>query len=361
MHILNEFIKKNTKLINMMKSCSYQYDKNDLNLHHLEGDVWTHTMMSYQNSEKYNCSIYVKWAIILHDIGRILTRSENTKKGLVSFGNFEGASVYSSIDVLNKTNLTDEEKIKILKIISFQYTVIDHIKYNKPTRNKLLRKFRYEEDILQELAQYVRCDLLGRDIDKRRIHLYNKERMQDFINFTKTLNKTTQDIKRKRNSVYILVGPPCSKKSTWVNKNNSGKIVLNRDLCVEEIGKRYGKDNYDDAYYYTKANKNIKEKVDILYKKREEYAKNSNDVDIIIDNPNLTLKNRKEWIKAFKNTYTIKVVIFLSSFDDLIICDKQRGEKINKKIGKQGLVNKLKTFQYPLLNEGIDYIVYGNK
>ena len=237
MEILNEFIKNNHALVDQMKACSYSYDKDNLNLHHLEGDVWTHTMMAYTNAVKYKCSNIVKWAIIIHDIGRIYTRNENKEHKRVSFGNFEGVSVFTSIDILNKANLTHDEKIKILKIISYQYTVIDHIKYNKPSIKKLLSKFKYEESILEELAQYVRCDLLGRKISQSRISMYDKKTMQHFITYTKAIKQNSKDSTRKKNSVTILVGPPCSKKSTWVEANVGDAIVISRDSCVEEIGK----------------------------------------------------------------------------------------------------------------------------
>ena len=128
MKILNEFIKNNHDLVDQMKACNYHYNDDNLNLHHLEGDVWTHTMMAYTNAVKYKCSDIVKWAVILHDLGRVYTRSENKEHERVSFGNFEGASVFTSISVLDKTDLTHDEKIKIFKIISYQYTAIDHIK-----------------------------------------------------------------------------------------------------------------------------------------------------------------------------------------------------------------------------------------
>lgn len=75
MKILSEFIKNNNDLIDLMKNSSYHYDNENLNLHHLEGDVWTHALMAYINSVKYKCSTYVKWAVLLHDIGRIYTRT----------------------------------------------------------------------------------------------------------------------------------------------------------------------------------------------------------------------------------------------------------------------------------------------
>jgi predicted kinase len=358
MHILNKFIKNNPDLVDQMKACYYAYDKDNLNLHHLEGDVWTHTMMAYTNAVKYKCSDIVKWAVILHDIGRIYTRSENKEHKRVSFGNFEGVSVFTSIDILNKTDLTDDEKIKIFKIISYQYTIIDYLKYNKPSIKKLLSKFKYEENILEELAQYARCDLLGRKISQSRISMYNKKNMQEFITYTKTIKQNTKDLSTKKNIVTILVGPPCSKKSTWVEANAGDAIVINRDSCVEEIGKKYNKNSYDEAYYYMRDNQNIKDEVDTLDDKKDTEAKNSKNKNIIIDNPNLSLKNRREWIDAFKVTHIIKLIVFLPSFEQLQKCSKERGEKINKNISRQNFINKFKLFNFPLLNEGIDYISY---
>jgi len=358
MEILNNFINTNSELVEKMKKCSYHYDENDLNLHHLEGDVWSHTKISYQNTIQYNTSIYVKWAILLHDIGRVLTRQENTEEAYVSFGDFEGVSIFMSIDILNKTNLSEIEKVRILKIISYHYMIIDYIKYNKPSKGKLLRVFKYEEELLKDLSHYVRCDLLGRVIDESKTHLYDVKKMNDFITYTQGIQNKNKNIKDKKNTVTILVGPPCSKKSFWANENKNNAIVINRDSCVEEIGRKYLKYSYDEAYYFMKDHKSIKKEVDNLDEDREDYAKNSENMDIIIDNPNLSVKNRKEWVDAFRETHIIKVIVFLSPLDEIMKCNKNRGKEINKNVSKRELLNKLKTFVFPLLNEGIDYVEY---
>ena len=93
-------------------------------------------------------------------------------------------------------------------------------------------------------------------------------------------------------------------------------------------------------------------------------AKKSINKNIVIDNPNLTIKNRKEWIDIFANTHNIEVILFLTPFSDLIDCNKLRGNAINKTISQNGLINKLKTFIFPILNEGIDsfqYIILSSK
>jgi len=107
-----------------------------------------------------------------------------------------------------------------------------------------------------------------------------------------------------------------------------------------------------------KSDKRIKKEVDALDERREDIAKNSINTNIIIDNPNLSLKNRKEWIDIFSETHQIEVILFLTPFTDLIICDEKRAIKRKKTIGQKGLINKLKTFIFPLSSEGIDRIQY---
>ena len=342
----------------MMKNCTYYYDEKNLNLHHLEGDLWTHTVMAYENTIKYNSSIYVKWAVVLHDLGRIVTRAEDLENKSIYFGYFEGASIYMSINILNKTDLSIDEKNIILTILSYQYNGIDYIKHNNPSIDELTDKFKYQENILKELSHYVHCDLLGRKIDESRIHLYDIDKMEQFIKLTENIQVTKHAVNNKTNILNILVGPPCSRKSSWVEKHNDNAIVISRDSCVQEIGKKYNKHNYDDSYDLTYNNEDIKKEVDNLEKHKEDIAKNSINKNIIIDNPNLKYKNRKEWIDMFKDTHTVVVTIFLPSFDDIIICTQKRSEKINKTVTKQIILEKLEYFSYPLLSEGIEHINY---
>ncbi len=356
--ILDDFIKNNSTLVESMKECKYHYNDNMKNNHHLEGDVWTHTKLSYTNTQKYNTSIYVKWAIVLHDIGRVLTKSINHKKQKMSFGDFEGVSIFMAKGILDKTTLTEIEKVRIFKIIAHQYTIIDYIKYDSPSKDELLDLFKYEEELLYDLSQYVKCDLLGRVVDESEQDLYDIKKMDNFIEYTKTLKNIQKKIKDKKYTVSILVGPPCSRKTTWASENAQNSIVINRDSSVEEIGKKYNKHSYDEAYDFMRKNKKIKKEVDKLDKEREDYAKLSRDKNIIIDNPNLTLKNRKEWIDALGDTHIIKTIVFLSSFDELLICNKQRTKELGKSLSKRDFINKLKTFTFPLVNEGIDNIEY---
>jgi len=263
-----------------------------------------------------------------------------------------------ALDILKKTTLNNTQKIRILKIIAYQYTIIDYIKYDKPSQKNILEIFKYEEEVLQDLANYVKCDLLGRVVDNSVKNLYDVKKIDQFIDFAHTLQTQTKKPQNKKNRVTILVGPPCSRKSSWVKNNALHALVINKDACTEEIGKKYNKNSYDEAYDFMKKNKEIEKEVNKLNEYRENLAINSKNKDITIDNPNLTKSNRKEWIDIWGESHIIEVVVFFTSFKDLERCNKIRGKQINKSLTKNEIINKLKKFSYPLLNEGIDFIKY---
>ncbi|MEA1891785.1 MAG: AAA family ATPase [Campylobacterota bacterium] len=342
----------------MMKACSYHFDENNKNLHHLEKNIWSHTLKAYNLGLKNLVNTEVLWALLLHDIGRVYTRKTDAKKQHVSFGDFEGVSCFVALHVLNKTDLTDEQKIKILKIISYQYVIIDHIKYNNPSIETITEKFLYEEELLINLAQYVRCDLFSRIVDSTKQYLYDFQKSEESIYQIGKIKKNSKKISKKNNTVYILVGPPCSKKSSWTEKQKGEFIIICRDNYTQEIGNKYNKNTYDEAYKLMQNNKNVAQEVYDLEKKHETLAKKSKNQNIIIDNPNLDSKNRKEWIDACNKTHNIKVILFLTSLNDLIRCSENRSNKINKSLDKDGYISKLKSFTFPLLNEGIDNIEY---
>ena len=58
LYILKEFQKLNPELVYKMKACDHHFDSNNLTPFHLESDVWTHTMLMYNqflhNQENIN-------------------------------------------------------------------------------------------------------------------------------------------------------------------------------------------------------------------------------------------------------------------------------------------------------------------
>ena len=69
----------NHKYVKMMQECSYHYN-GSVNSHHLEGDVWSHTIMTYKKAHDINASDIIKYVALLHDIGRVYVRREDEDK-----------------------------------------------------------------------------------------------------------------------------------------------------------------------------------------------------------------------------------------------------------------------------------------
>ena len=265
--------------------------------------------------------------------------------------NFDGVTVFTSLDILKQREINDLEKIKILKLISYQSIILNHLKFNKPTVNQLLNIFKYEENLLEELSFCIQDYLI-----EYKIIFNDKSRLIKFISYFKRNKKKQKKLSSKKNNLYILVGSPCSRKSTWVKEQNKEFVVLNKDSCVEQVGRKYGKNNYDDSYTLMFRDKSVKKEIKRLEDIQVETALKSFDKDIVIDNPNLKTKNRKEWIDLFKNTHCVKVIVFLVPFKKLIECSDIRSKEIQKSISEKGIISKLKTFKYPILSEGIDTV-----
>lgn len=265
--------------------------------------------------------------------------------------NFDGVTVFTSLDILKQREINDLEKIKILKLISYQSIILNHLKFNKPTVNQLLNIFKYEENLLEELSFCIQDYLI-----EYKIIFNDKSRLIKFISYFKRNKKKQKKLSSKKNNLYILVGAPCSRKSTWVKEQNKEFVVLNKDSCVEQVGRKYGKNNYDDSYTLMFRDKSVKKEIKRLEDIQVETALKSFDKDIVIDNPNLKTKNRKEWIDLFKNTHCVKVIVFLVPFKKLIECSDIRSKEIQKSISEKGIISKLKTFKYPILSEGIDTV-----
>ncbi len=350
------FIQNFPQDIERMRNCSYHSNKSK-NLHHLEGDVWSHTLLSYSKGIDFGVSKTILLALMLHDRGRIYTRYINEKKDTVHFGDFEGVSCFTALEVLNNLHLSNTEKVRILQIIMHQYTVIDFVKYDEMSWENFVDNFQYDEELLQDLFSYVKCDLFGRIIDSRKEGYYDLKKIQSYELKSTTLLPSTKDINTKQGDVYILIGLPCSGKSTWRSEFHSDAFVVSRDLCIDTIGKKYMKDTHDEAYSLQDENEEIDKEVNTLFNARlkESYLTQKH---IIIDNLSLGLKDRAKWIKLYKTTHNIHAILFLKSFGDILDCDNKRSLRENKTIGKTLFLKHMMKFRFPLINEGFDSIEY---
>jgi len=350
------FIQNYPDYVTQMRACSY-HSNNNINLHHLEGDVWSHTMLSYSKGLNFGVSKTVLIALFLHDIGRIFTRYIDSK-GSVSFGDFEGVSCFVSLDILNKLDLSENEKVDILKIIMNQYNVIDFVKYDETSFDKFVKKYEYNEELVKYLFSYVKCDLFGRIIDSSKSKYYDLSKIQFYEKEASSLKLThKKKVDKDKKNLYILIGLPCSGKSRWIEENHKDAFLISRDYCIDTIGKKYAKKSHDEAYELQDKNENISKEVDELYESRlkNSYATSE---DVIVDNLNLRFEVRQKIITRYKDTHNIYGVLFLKSYNYILNCDKKRTKSENKTIGKTLLIKNMMKFRFPMLKEGFDDIEY---
>lgn len=152
--------------------------------------------------------------------------------------------------------------------------------------------------------------------------------------------------------LYILIAPPCSGKSTWTKANitsmNSPYIASTDDI----ITSMYPELSYNEAF--EKANFKVAKR--IMREQLSEAIKEGR--DIIIDRTNMTIKTRKEFLKAVDDTYQKIAVVFPWDKQTFIERNEKRnlleGKFISLKLWEDFCAN----YQAPTREEGFDKILF---
>jgi len=157
--------------------------------------------------------------------------------------------------------------------------------------------------------------------------------------------------KLKEPYVIILIGPPLSGKTTWINKNfEPGTFeLISRDEIVLDL---HGNVDYNTAF------KTVDQKeVDrILVNKILDSAKEKKNV--IIDMTNMTSKRRKYNLSFFDDEYYKLAVIFpILKDEEYFSRDKKRTEEENKSIPMHVIKNMISSYQPIKHDEGFDRVI----
>ena len=153
----------------------------------------------------------------------------------------------------------------------------------------------------------------------------------------------------KQKEIILLIGLPASGKSTYISKLKGKYIIVSNDLYVEKIAKKM-KLTYTEAF----------DKVDrdeTLSNTRKEFDKALNKgQNIIVDNTNMTIKERSYFMKSTSEDYKKIAIIFKISDSEL----KKRLDKRGKETGKiipDEVIKRMKgKYQAPTKKEGFDEI-----
>jgi len=316
-----EWFQKNCKdLVSTMQNCSHHYDENHLNPYHLEGDIWTHTMMGCNLGEE--CEIW-QWSALFHDIGKPACAFWNHEKKRKGFYGHEGVSAFMVFDILKKYGLNKNMALEIFRIVNL------HTEPFKLTQEKFLERMTNNNILFKSVLALNNADQRGR-------FNHNGEAVV-FNNTPNRLGLCPYD-----KEVTIMVGLPASGKSTYVSKLEDYHVI-SRDALVLEHGKG---DDYSEKF------KNVDQKeIDKLLQKEYQYSKKYDKV--VVDMTHMSRKSRRKSLSHY-NGFKKKAVVCLAPLDVIYYRNKQR---VGKYIPNEVYLRMMKSFYLPLYDE-FDEIEY---
>ncbi|ANH51152.1 putative polyA polymerase [Campylobacter phage PC5] len=306
------------------------------NPYHLEKTVLDHTIMVlnkvedlFKNDKDYKVLMF---GAALHDLGKIFTREVITKDGRtvkVRFINHENVGVYYACDVLSKFDLSEEETIKIIKIVAYH----DIYKYNI---DELKRKFTYDD--LQLLYKFSICDLLGR--------ITHTPKPTDIYKQIKSLEYYgTKGIDSSKPTITMLIGVPGVGKSTLCNQYEN---VVSRDDVLMSYGKnKFNLETYSEIW--SKLSQDDQKEIDNIFKfKLNRLLQQGKDV--VINNINTSRKSLLNSSSLIKNYNKVAIVI-LCPYNTILERIEKRLLETGKEISKNIVDDFIKSMRLPTLEE----------
>ncbi len=363
--VLKWFQTNEPALVSDMRASSHHYDSDNLNPYHIEGDVWTHTLMVFKVAEFMSANNHhVKWSALLHDIGKYLSREVVHDRKRVRFIGHTGLSAFMAIDILNRAGVPANDVASIFKLIAVHDKLFEFVKVGESVNEEGIKKeFKYARALLWNLLEQARADSLGRfyedgDADSRE---YMRTITTHFAPILKSMKEEEENVDRigdeTKPVLTLLVGPPCSGKSTWLKQNvTDDTVVLSRDNLVVAGGEKRGLD-YNGAFrFYMGDKKASKDEVDnVLARQTIEARKNGQNV--VVDMTNMTKSGRRRWLNDFKN-YTRKATVFVTGFDVVKERNVVRAAETGKNIPYGVLKQMCQNFTLPMRSEGFESVEY---
>ncbi len=306
--------------------------------YHLEGSVWTHTMMVMTHIESTIADPVVKKILLtvgmLHDLGKV-DAFKNKGNERYSFEGHEGISTFQAIDILVSLEKDDDfynkkMRLSIIKLISIH-----------GTDNRL-------SGVEAELADLFRkSDKLGAVRNEKTIGNYPR---------TKLAAR-----KPKHNQLILLCGLPGSGKSTLRNKEYKDHYCISRD---DELLKQY-----NTRYAETHGEKTKSEVYQFItqdetrFKQFNEYFNDylvkvakSKPERLIIDMTLLSLGSRRKMLNIFSD-YEAHCECFLIG-DELITHRNNERVENGESLNHSKFIDLKRKFVAPVEKEGFETINY---
>ena len=344
--LINWFCKEEPNLVHWMKRSNHAADPTN-HPFHLEDSVWTHTLMVMTYAEAKNMGQVILTVGMLHDIGKCSTRQYNEEKNRFSFNGHEGVSTVNAIDILAKMEISDNFYTNAVRLLILKLISLHGIDLNDGTiLSRMHRQFR-------------EADKMGavRNVDE---NIFGQYGTRKYSNRGKV---------RDGKEIILMVGLPCSGKTTYIANNFKDYYIISRDDEIENFC-----DSLDPSTPMNPGNINLRpvvnakhnDKFEFVYGTDERYDAFTQYFDkkliqvsktydkVVIDMTLMALGKRRGMLNIFQHFHARAVVLFLGK--------KEIYYRNSNRVGKTVATYKFdvmsQKFTLPILEEGFEKIDY---
>lgn len=313
------------ELVKYMQESDHNFDKNNLNPHHMEGSIWTHTCLVVNAAQEGHHNIL---AALLHDIGKPICEERVKDKKRVRFFNHEPMSAFMALDVMKK--FEEYFKIKLFKKELFQAIAL-HTEPFKLSNEKLDERLVNQDKSFLNMLKVLN----EADSDGRFYFAGDSERYWE-------PQAKTREIGNKTKTATVLIGLPCSGKSTYIRSldpSRSHSVISRDDILMKFPG-----ETYDEKW------KNADQKqVDKVFQDWKKRCIESGD-DLIFDLTHMSRKSRRKSLNGLPKEYKKKAIVFLPTMSTIIERNEKRSEE-GKSIPEDVFKKMICSFYPPMYDE----------
>lgn len=338
-------------------------DKLDLlNPYHMEGTVWTHTLMVCKEVEKEKNNLtefeynHLMLGALLHDLGKPEARFLKEEQRKTAFFNHENLSSVKAIDVLKKYNedfVDNKVNIETVLLLINWHSDFHPIKPDDlSAKDKLLLDYKYQnQELFNLMVKMNKADNYGRiqQIEDKQV---SKEKFDFLENYYPFKNNNKKD---NFPLAIFLIGLPASGKTTLTNSELKDYEVFSTDKLITE---KYPHLNYNDAFATVQSKDEFNQLEMIYFQNIKNACKLRN--SFIVDRTHLTKKARRKVLSIVPDRYYKKVAyVFMTSETKLNEFALKRKKETGKFINEEIINSMKKNFNYPGLDEfdEVKYIV----
>ena len=345
--LINWFLENETELAMKMQETFHGYGNGALdNPYHLEGSIWKHTKMVMDKAEGYfpdDEDILI--SALLHDIGKVKTVKDNPDNQRRSFSNHEAISVFMAGSILKKLGLSQNRRIRILKIIGLHGRLYQYIG-DPENILKVSKMFENEIDTFDDVKKFYLCDHEGRITDSS-VKESIKGAAQWFseVQMYIAMQKYDENKVKKDKFIRVLVGLPRAGKSTYLENRcwtpEDAPVIISRDNILLSRGTG---ETYSEIWkrLSDEDQKNIDKELQSKFNSAVKDGRN-----IVIDMTNMSAKSRRKWVNPCKQKgYRIECIVFSTDIDT---CNSRNND--DKNIPYDVLESMAKRFVVPLYDE----------